>query len=94
MLLGYFDYLVLLGLLYLNYRYWYRPLRWWPVCLMGLVVFGVLLPFLSMKAELRLNGPKPGEMYDGFNFLYVYLRFPLYWGLFLVQSLVLVARSK
>jgi hypothetical protein len=74
MLIGYFDYLILLGLLYLNYKYWHRPLSYWPVCLIGLVVFGVLLPFLSMKAELRLNCPKPGEMYDGFNFLLTSLR--------------------
>ena len=93
MLIGYFDYAVLLGLLYINYKYWKRKTHWLPVCLVGLAVFGILLPTLSIKAELYVNGPKPGDLVDGFNFWYVTLRFPMYWGLFILQSLVLILKQ-
>lgn len=94
MLIGYFDYAVLLGLLYVNYKYWKRQIRLLPGCLIVLVVFGILLPVLSILTELQVNGPKPGEIHDSFNFVYVYLRFPLYWGLLVLQSLVLLPRLK
>lgn len=94
MLIGYFDYAVLLGLLYFNYIYWKRKLNWLLVSLVGVVVFGVLLPVLSIQAELYVNGPKPGDIVDGFNYWYVELRFPMYWGLFILQCLVLLLKPK
>ena len=94
MLIGYFDYAIIIGLLYINYKYWKRQIRWLPGCLLVLVVFGIVLPIFSILAELQVNGPKPGEIHDNFNFVYVYLRFPLYWGLLVLQSLVLLLKTK
>ena len=94
MLIGYFDYAVILALCYLNYRYRRRLIRVPSGCLTGALIFGLLLPVLSIYVEMRLNGPKPGDLHDNFNYLYVYLRFPLYWGLLVLQGLVLLSRWK
>lgn len=93
MILGYLDYAVFLLLLYANYKYWLRPVRSLLVWLGAVLVLGVLLPISSILIEWRF-GPKPYDGYDGFNMLYVYLRFPIYWLVLFIQSIVLLIKDE
>lgn len=64
----------------------YRP-AWRPRCLLSLLVFGLGLPLLSQTVEFRLH-PQPTESFDAFTMAYTYLKFPLCWGLGVLQQVV------
>ena len=44
---------------------------------------------LSIWVELNRIRRPPGMPVDGYEMLYVYLRFPMYWALFVLQLLFL-----
>lgn len=61
-------------------------LRWNPLTkvILGISLF-IIIPILSCKIELN-NVHNKFEFVDGFNVLYIYLKFPLWWmiGLFAI----------
>ena len=88
MLIGYFDYIVLGILLTLNAIYWRKRLNGKLGCLIVGLVFGIVLPIISMKIEIaRIS--KEFEIIDGFNLLYTYFRFPMYWIIGISQSIIM-----
>lgn len=97
MFVGYFDYAVLalvigVNILYIK-RYSSGTLGCWPLLTIG-VLFCLVLPFLSMSVELERARRPPGVMVDGFELLYIWFRFPMYWILFILQvSALAIYRS-
>ena len=88
MILGYFDYIILAILIFLNIKFWKIEFRLKSGCLIGLVLFGFLLPILSIFIELervKLNG---GWM-DSFEVVYTIIRFPTYWIIGIIQLIIL-----
>lgn len=67
-----------------------------PIAVLGGAMFLVVLPFTSMILELdRFTKEHRGQLTDGFEKLYVFLRFPEYWMLGLTQlGLYLWSRSR
>jgi hypothetical protein len=97
MLVGYFDYAVLalaigINILYIN-RYASNLLGCWPLLAIG-VLFCLVLPVLSIWVELDRTQRPPGVPVDGFELLYAWFRFPMYWALFILQvSVLAICRS-
>ena len=88
---GYFDWLIIFTLIFLNIKFWnsdkYISSCWF------FPVFGFILPIISITIEFEINGPQKGESFDSFTMLYVYFRFPLYWILCFVQYFILKIRG-
>lgn len=88
MLIGYFDYLIIGILIFLNIKFWEKNFSLKEGCLISIGLFGVFLPIISIFIELervKLNG---GWM-DGFEVIYTFLRFPTYWIIGLIQLFIL-----
>lgn len=83
-LFGYFD-LVTLGLLIFFNSKNYGKVNLNLGCWIGVILFGLVLPFISMMIELQLVQSNGGWI-DSFEVAYVFLRFPTYWIIGIVQS--------
>jgi len=88
MIIGYFDYAVLVLVVGANAayikRYGSSSLGCWLLLALG-ILFCLVLPILSMRVELERTRRPAGVMVDGFELLYIWLRFPMYWILFVLQ---------
>ncbi len=95
MLVGLFDILIIGAVLFLNYKAWkMKPLRiseWFIFSFICLISFAFILPFLSMEVEIAIfNTFYRNETTDGFEGLYVLLRWPTYWSLGFFELLYLL----
>ncbi len=52
------------------------------------MVFGLVIPYFSIDFEIK-KAIKDQPVADGFNLLYVYLRFPTWWFFGVVEVLIL-----
>ena len=86
-LFGYFDFLILSILILLNFKY-YGKWDGKTGCWIGAILFGFIVPFISMIIELQLVKARGGWM-DNFEVAYVYLRFPVYWSIGIVQCIII-----
>jgi hypothetical protein len=93
MLVSYFDYAICCLLLggTIGFRN-YRPASCLASSLV-LLVFGLVLPLLSQEVEFRLH-PQPTETFDAFTMAYTFLKFPLYWGIGVLQQVVWFGLAK
>ena len=94
---GPFDYEVLAVLVLANAWYAQRPGFAVPTGwakLAAVLLFGVVLPLLSTRAEMDRTLRPPGVPTDAFESLYTLFRFPMYWVLFAVQAGVFQAYSR
>jgi len=57
-----------------------------------LLIFGIVLPITSIFLELErvTKGWKEGEIHDNYELLYVYLKFPIYWVMGVIQVVVAI----
>jgi hypothetical protein len=86
---GYFDCIVIAILIFLNIYFWKKSLSTTAGCVIPGVLFGFLLPVISMIIEInRINA------LDAFELLYTYLRFPTYWIIGIIQIIVIVIKRK
>ena len=85
MLIGYFDYLVLGILIFLNIKFWKNNIEQKVGCILGGLMFGFFLPFVSMIIELQIVG----EWMDSFEVVYTFLRFPTYWIIGIIQIIII-----
>lgn len=95
--IGPFDYAVLAVLVLANAWYAQRPGSALPTGwakLAAVLLFGVVLPLLSMRAEMDRTLRPTGVPTDAFELLYTLFRFPMYWLLFAVQVGVFEAYSR
>jgi len=92
MLIGYFDYLIIGILIFLNIKFWEKNFNFKEGCLISIGLFGFILPIISIIIELqrvKLNG---GWM-DGFEVIYTFLRFPTYWIIGFLQLIILKIKN-
>ncbi|MFW5700981.1 MAG: hypothetical protein ACOCWM_04765 [Cyclobacteriaceae bacterium] len=93
MFIGYFDYGVLFLLVIANIYFWKKNLKGKIGCLISGLLFGIVLPIISMKIEItRIS--KEYEIIDSFNLLYTYFRFPMYWIIGIFQTIVMNVNNK
>ena len=85
MLIGYFDYVVIGILIFVNIKYWKTNIEKKVGCILGGLMFGFLLPFISMIIELQIVG----EWMDSFEVVYTILRFPTYWIIGIIQIIII-----
>lgn len=97
MLIGYFDYVIFAVLVFLNIKFWKTPLNSKSKgCLTG-IFLGFVIPLISAIVEFNINGPKTEaekKYFDAFTMTYVYIRFPMYWAILLVQMSLLAWKPK
>lgn len=89
MLLGYFDYIFFAVLIFLNIRYWNRNINWKIGCSIIAVSFGIVLPIISIVIELNRVENTSGPWVDSFEVVYTYLRFPTYWIVGIIQTIII-----
>lgn len=93
-LLSWFDACVLAALVILNWSLVGKMTGWqvfFGLVIVGLPLFGFLLPAISMGVELSRYEPQ--GTYDAFESAYTFLRFPQYWLVGSVQILVWLGMS-
>jgi hypothetical protein len=93
MIIGYFDYIIFGVLVFLNAFFWKKRFKQNIGCLIGLIVFGIVLPITSMFFEIRRYNAEY-KYIDAFELLYTYFRFPLYWVIGILQSILIVIKNR
>jgi len=88
MTIGYFDYLIIAILIFLNIKFWKTNFEKKVGCLLVFFLFGFVLPFISMIIELQIVG----EWMDSFEVVYTFLRFPTYWVIGIIQMIIIGIR--
>jgi hypothetical protein len=85
---GYFDYAIIAILIILNIIFWKKKIKYNVGCIIGFLLFGIMLPIASQYIEVQRVKNSIGIM-DNFEVLYTFFRFPLYWLIGILQSLIL-----
>lgn len=95
MVIGYFDYFILLLIIVLNYKYWNYNIDATFGCIVYPVLF-LALSIASVLVELEITRPAGDgdEIDDSFNHLYVLLKFPVYIALYLLLCIFLLIKRK
>ncbi len=84
---GYFDYLTLVILIFLNIKFWKEKADYKMGCFVGGLLFGFILPLISMLIELEIVKSNGGWL-DSFEVSYTLLKFPTYWIIGILQAIV------
>ena len=84
MLIGILDVFIFSGILFFNTYFWkLKPLKtseWLLLSFSCLILFSFILPFISALAERHFFKMfLKNESTDGFEGLYIFLRWPTYW---------------
>ena len=95
MFVGYIDYIIFSILIFLNIKFWRRKFTGALIYVIIAILFGILLPMVSMKLEI-IKVKNEYEIVDGFNLLYTLFRFPMYWilGIWQVINLKITKESQ
>lgn len=90
---GFFDYAIIGALIVVNIVFWKVKLKEAYGCLISTLLFGGILPVLSIGFEIDMvTGGK--EVVDNFELLYTYFRFPLYWAIGGLNLLLLQLKTQ
>lgn len=87
MLVGYFDYAIIALLVFLNIKFWKRDVVGCLAILIGICLFGLVLPIVSILIEIN-RAVMTLKTVDGYELIYTLIRFPMYWLMGLIQALV------
>ncbi|CAN5479441.1 hypothetical protein BH23BAC3_BH23BAC3_23970 [soil metagenome] len=87
---GYFDYLIIALLVFLNIKFWKTKIKWLRFIFFGGLLFGLLLPVISMAIELEMVESTKGGWIDSFEVWYTFMRFPTYWIIGFLQFVLLL----
>lgn len=87
MSIGYFDYMIFIVLMILNIVFWKKSFASCSAYGVVVLLFGLILPVVSSFIDIRMS-TSGKTMVDNFELLHNYLKFPLYWGVGLLQLLV------
>ena len=93
MIIGFFDFIVVGVLVLLNVLYWGKTIKTKSGCLIGGLIFGLILPVMSQKIEIDRVASERIIM-DNFTLLYTYFKFPIYWIIGALQTLIVVRKDK
>ena len=86
--IGYFDYIIFTVLIILNIIFWKKDFTSCLTYSIVILLFGIIFPIISSVVDIKIytSGKK---IVDNFELLHNYFKFPLYWGIGLLQSLIL-----
>lgn len=93
LLYGAFDIIVIISLMLINLILWKIRINQNIGCLISGVLFGLILPIISMGFEIDKVTAR-GEIIDNFEVLYTYFRFPVYWLIGIIQLVILSVKQK
>jgi uncharacterized protein YqhQ len=92
MVVGNFDIITIVTLLLVNFIFWkkrnksvHRNIG----CLLGILIFGLLLPAISQKLEIDRVVSSHGKVLDNFELLYTFMKFPIYWIVGIIQIILI-----
>lgn len=88
MSIGYFDYTIFIVLIILNVIFWKKDLSSCLTYVIIILLFAVILPVISSFIDIRVY-ISDNKIVDNFELLHNYLKFPLYWGIGVLQLLIL-----
>jgi hypothetical protein len=92
MIVGYFEAIVLVMLVLVNIFFWKKSIKQNVGCLITGLLFGLILPMISQKIEIeRVTSER--EIWDNYELLYTFLRFPIYWIVGAIQSAVFTNKN-
>ena len=86
--IGYFDYIIFIVLIILNVIFWKKDFSFCLVYCIIILLFGAILPVVSSFIDIRIY-TSDKKIVDNYELLHNYLKFPLYWGMGLIQLLIL-----
>jgi hypothetical protein len=91
MILGIFDFLVIALIIITNF--YLQQTRTeisfnFPWVMLFFMLFSFILPIISSMIEIAIV-TKKFDMVDGFNLLYVYFRWPIYWIIGIIEIIML-----
>ena len=88
MSIGYFDFIIFIVLIILNIIFWKKDIFSCLACGIIILFFGFIFPFVSSVIDIKIY-ISDKTIVDNFELLHNYLKFPLYWGIGLLQLLIL-----
>lgn len=93
---GIYDYVVFWIILVINVLFWKRRINNKIGCVITLIIFGFVLPLISIGIEIRsykaYTIDKPFS--DSLETAYTLYRFPLYWAVGLIQVLAIGIKNR
>ena len=93
---GVFDYAIFGILIIVNVLFWKRTFAIKTGCIVGLIIFGLILPSISAVVEINnyqdFSEGKPFS--DKFEILYTLYRFPIYWSVGILQIVLLAIKNR
>ncbi|GAB5555433.1 MAG: hypothetical protein Sapg2KO_50240 [Saprospiraceae bacterium] len=88
MIIGNFDFVAIGILVAINILIWRKEIKSNIGCLIGGLIFGLILPIISQKLEIdRVTSER--EVLDNFTLLYTYYKFPIYWVIGAIQIAII-----
>jgi hypothetical protein len=95
-LFGKFDVILICCLILANLLLWRVKFKKKLCCFLIVCLFGLVLPMISMGFEIdKVKSERPEHtIIDNFELLYTYFRFPVYWGIGIIQSIILLVKEK
>ncbi len=97
MIIGYFDFIVIGTLIFLNIKFWKNKFDQFDLkvgFISSVILFGLILPFFSIIIELEIIKSFKGEWMDNFEVMYTIFRFPIYWIIGIVQIIIIGIKFK
>ena len=88
--IGYFDYLILGILIFLNFKFWKREISEGIGCIIIIVVgllFGFLLPYISSYIEVQ-KAEISFANFDSADLIYNLFIYPVYWLVGIIQTII------
>lgn len=95
MLIGFIDIIIIGLIIYLNYYLWKeKPLKileWLIISFCTIAFFLIVFPYISTESErVIFNWLHRDEIVDGFEGVYIFLRWPFYWWIGVLELLYLL----
>lgn len=92
MIISCFDIAVIGVLVLINLLIWNKKIPNNLGCLIGGIIFGLILPIISQKIEVN-NVASVREVLDNFTLLYTFFKFPFYWIIGGIQMAVILKKE-
>lgn len=91
MVFGYFDIFILFAIILIDLLLClYRPINKldWKILTVVFLLLFLGIPYVSTKIE-QIQVHQTEEMIDGFNLLYIFLKYPIWWTIGTIEIFIL-----
>jgi hypothetical protein len=95
-LFGKFDVVFICCLILANLILWRVKFKKNLGCFLIVCLFGLVLPWISMGFEIdKVKSERPEHtIIENGELLYTYFRFPVYWGIGIIQSIIFFLKKR